>query len=211
MTDDCFRAFVHDPTFIRNMLPISSAADGILRRIFVRPSRRISLSKLRQLVLDADTFFMTDDEIALSTPYVQLAAASYLGSQLALPQDSTASLGVLLNTSDHKWGPEVVEIKEAGSEPAPVTVQLQGSFKGPTTRSQPAFIVLETHFEEEGHYPFVSPSPSPPPPQPVLPSFSDFIVPLSSPSKQSTSSKKLWRPQSPIRLFRRIMDKILVD
>lgn len=79
MSDECFRAFLSEPDFLQNMLPISKTANRILQRIFAAPTRRVTLPKLRQLVSNADTFFMTDDEIAHSSPFVQWAAASYMG------------------------------------------------------------------------------------------------------------------------------------
>ncbi|KAI0088817.1 kinase-like domain-containing protein [Irpex rosettiformis] len=78
MSDDCFRTYVNNPGFFRYMLPISPSADTILRRIFTNHDNRISLRKLRRMVLAVDTFFMTDEEIAGASAYVQAAAAAYL-------------------------------------------------------------------------------------------------------------------------------------
>ena len=78
MTDDCFRSYVTNPSFFRDMLPISPAADAILKRVFTNDIGRVTLSQLRRLVLDVDTFFMSDAEIARSGTYVKMAAESYL-------------------------------------------------------------------------------------------------------------------------------------
>ncbi|CED85005.1 ran protein kinase [Phaffia rhodozyma] len=53
LTDETYRAFVTDPNTLQTILPISSEANEILKRIFVQdPTRRIGLSELRELVLD---------------------------------------------------------------------------------------------------------------------------------------------------------------
>lgn len=75
-SDDCFCDFLLHEDYLREMLPISEGANAIFRRIFVyEPSQRITLPELRQAVLELDTFFMSDDEIACADDAVRMAAA----------------------------------------------------------------------------------------------------------------------------------------
>lgn len=61
-TDDCFQAYMNNPDWLRQMLPISHTASSIIRRIFVvDPSSRITLPELRREILGADTFFRDHD------------------------------------------------------------------------------------------------------------------------------------------------------
>ncbi|KAL4253017.1 Aurora kinase [Abortiporus biennis] len=81
-SDECYKAFARNPNFLRNMLPISAAANNILLQIFTKSERsRLTLKELKHMVLDIDTFFMTSEEIIFSTPQVQTVAHSYFGKQ----------------------------------------------------------------------------------------------------------------------------------
>lgn len=59
-TDESFAAFLQDPSFLRRILPISHECLDILTQIFtLDPEQRIPLDRLRELVLDIESF--TDD------------------------------------------------------------------------------------------------------------------------------------------------------
>jgi serine/threonine protein kinase len=76
-TDMCFRDFLLHGDYLREMLPISEGANTIFRQIFMyEPSERITIPALRKAILDLDTFFMTDDEIAHASGAAQIAASS---------------------------------------------------------------------------------------------------------------------------------------
>ncbi|OBZ78091.1 Negative regulator of sexual conjugation and meiosis, partial [Grifola frondosa] len=76
--NDCYSAYLADANFLRKMLPISCAANIILRRIFTKDaSRRITIPQLRRLIIRTDTFFMSDVEIANGNDHLKEAAASY--------------------------------------------------------------------------------------------------------------------------------------
>lgn len=58
--DESFAAFLQDPLFLRRILPISHQCLSILTQIFtLDPEHRITLDRLRELILDID--FFTDD------------------------------------------------------------------------------------------------------------------------------------------------------
>ena len=78
-TDDLhFHRYMSNGDSLGEMLPISKTAVGILQRVFTfNPAERISIAELREEVLRADTFFLTDKEIAAASSEVQSAAAQY--------------------------------------------------------------------------------------------------------------------------------------
>lgn len=77
--DECFRDFLVNENYLQRMLPISSAANTLFRRIFAyEPLERITVPELRKAIVDIDTFFMSDEDIARSGLSVR-AAASYCG------------------------------------------------------------------------------------------------------------------------------------
>ncbi|KAI0937579.1 hypothetical protein AcW1_001576 [Taiwanofungus camphoratus] len=85
MADECYRAYIHDPNFLQNMLPISCDANVILQQVFAaNPLYRISLSHLRAMILQIDTFFMTRKEIAGANSHVRKAAETYYGTSECL-------------------------------------------------------------------------------------------------------------------------------
>ncbi|EMD31911.1 hypothetical protein CERSUDRAFT_162364 [Gelatoporia subvermispora B] len=87
--DPCYRAFVKDSDYLGKTLPISAAANNIFRRIFMpEPLRRVSLPLLRLMVLQIDTFFMTDDEISRSSDHVKNAAARFFAEPVPRPPTS---------------------------------------------------------------------------------------------------------------------------
>ncbi|KAJ7577450.1 kinase-like domain-containing protein [Mycena floridula] len=61
-SDPCFNAYLKDPEFLSQVLPISASANLILRGLFeMNPLVRTSLSTLRKQILAVDTFFAAQD------------------------------------------------------------------------------------------------------------------------------------------------------
>ncbi len=77
-SDPNFRIFIHDPDFLRKILPISKGANTIITRMLeLLPEKRIPLSELRSAIIDLDTFFMSREEVTSSKADVQ-GAAEYI-------------------------------------------------------------------------------------------------------------------------------------
>ena len=63
--DDGFHNYVVDEDYLLDLLPISKSANHILKRIFqLEQFGRIAIRDLKDLILEADTFFMTPEEVA---------------------------------------------------------------------------------------------------------------------------------------------------
>lgn len=206
MTDNCFRAFIRDPNFLRSMLPISKAASNILQRIFVSPGRRITLPRLRQLVLDADTLFMSDAEITSASVYVQWAAASYMGVHPSSSgDDSMSSVDLVSPAAEAEKQAAGVSEKKVGAKSMPTAVKAH-IVPLPQSRSQPTSLTGEAVSDIESHA-HRSPMRKAPTPQP-MPSPGELLNTSRESSPSSTRTKKKWRPDSPFGFFRRIVDKI---
>lgn len=79
LDDGCFHNYVRDPTFLRQMLPLSTAADSILRRIFtILPEDSIDLQTLRQVISETDTFYMSEEDLSNASVHVKDAYDSYV-------------------------------------------------------------------------------------------------------------------------------------
>ncbi|KAH9831164.1 kinase-like protein [Rhodofomes roseus] len=55
--DACYRAYIEDPMFLRNTLPISDEVNDVLKRIFSPSPNRITLEFLRLQILSIDKFY----------------------------------------------------------------------------------------------------------------------------------------------------------
>lgn len=231
LTDDCFRSYVNNPGFFREMLPISLGADAILRRIFTNDECRVSLIKLRRMILDADTFFMTDQEIARSGQYVQMAARSYLcdppASTQSSPYDdgSTERADVVGREVEVTWGGEKAveewvaedELDDVVLSPGAAHPRRPAAFdihRAPGPRAHPTGIDNSVIPDAASQHTTAIVKHSAPPPQP-LPSYSTLLQsdgscsPPSSP-RPPFRSRRLCGPDSPVGVLRRLMDRIFV-
>ncbi|KAL8716308.1 MAG: hypothetical protein Q9220_000213 [cf. Caloplaca sp. 1 TL-2023] len=67
--DSTFRAYLKNPRFLSSILPLSPELDSILRRIFeCDPVRRISISELRDLIIQCPRFTSKPTRAAPITP-----------------------------------------------------------------------------------------------------------------------------------------------
>ncbi|WWC64113.1 uncharacterized protein I303_106720 [Kwoniella dejecticola CBS 10117] len=75
--DETFRAYVHNPDFLRTILPISRATNRILKGLFaLEPRDRTPLKVLREQILRVETFSMTDEELKTAHSAARAAAAA---------------------------------------------------------------------------------------------------------------------------------------
>ncbi|CCM00806.1 uncharacterized protein FIBRA_02848 [Fibroporia radiculosa] len=95
-SDECFYRFMQDSSVLRRMLPLSQAVDDVLQRIFLPlPEDRIDLFTLRQLILEVDTFYMSEEELIIATPPARHAWETYQSYSTDLDPfacDSTSSI-----------------------------------------------------------------------------------------------------------------------
>lgn len=74
LADEAFYGYMQDPDFLRKILPISTACNHILQRIFtIDPAQRISLAELRQLVVECESFTMDETELKKAHAAAQIA------------------------------------------------------------------------------------------------------------------------------------------
>ncbi len=79
-SDPCYRVYIKNNNFLREMLPISDSANRLLQQIFRREYvRRITVAQIRAAIEDMDTFFMRPHDIATGNEYLRSAAKSYFG------------------------------------------------------------------------------------------------------------------------------------
>lgn len=76
-SDETFRAYVHNPEFLRTILPISHATNRILKGLFaLDPRDRMTLKELRRQIGTIETFTMTDEELRTAHSAARAAAAA---------------------------------------------------------------------------------------------------------------------------------------
>ena len=77
-SDKSYCNYLANPNFMREVLPVSEETQDILRGVLhPDPVARWTLQELRQHILEVETFFMSEEDIAASNKHVQLAAATY--------------------------------------------------------------------------------------------------------------------------------------
>ncbi|GJE86673.1 serine/threonine protein kinase-like protein [Phanerochaete sordida] len=204
MADSCFSSYIHDPSFLKRMLPISTAANDILVSIFAPAETRVSLPALRAKICAAETFFLSPGELASASKFVRQAAASYVAGVSSASGSSVSSFDALFDDNVADAAQRLIELRKAEGKDALAEHGDEGE----------ADIVVapgpRLEVPEQGVRPEVPKRPVPPPPQP-MPSFRDFMRTASTESSDSESrghKESSWRAHSPTGLFKRIMDKI---
>ncbi|EJF63752.1 Pkinase-domain-containing protein [Dichomitus squalens LYAD-421 SS1] len=77
-TDRAFSHYLSNPNHMRDVLPVSEEAQYILRGVLnPDPVERWTLQELRQHIEEVETFFMSEEDIAVASKHVQLVAATY--------------------------------------------------------------------------------------------------------------------------------------
>ncbi|KAI0694227.1 kinase-like domain-containing protein [Cytidiella melzeri] len=210
MDDDCFRTYVGNPRFFREMLPISAEADAILRRIFTKENNRISLSSLRCMIVDVNTFYLTDDEIANASRYVQMAAAAFLHRD---DESGPSREGTETSIA-------IEEVDRTGEESKldDIVLSPRRSHSQDTTTSGPHcdddLTLVNSRVSDLAILGARTQKRSIPPPQP-MPSY-DYFMGLMEEELQATraesftKAKSTREPHSPMRSLRRWMERIFV-
>ncbi|KZV69007.1 kinase-like protein [Peniophora sp. CONT] len=101
--DENYAAFLTQPDFLRDMLPISAEADVLARRILEPSAReRVSLRTLGEEIYDVQTFFMDAQQIKHST-------------------DSVRGIALLAASTKHDWSLRVAQQSASATKsPTPV-------------------------------------------------------------------------------------------
>ncbi|KAK4687630.1 hypothetical protein P7C73_g2478, partial [Tremellales sp. Uapishka_1] len=104
-SDETFRAFVHNPDFLRTILPISHSCNHILKGLFeLEPTRRVTLRELRRQILAVDTFTMSEAELRTAHAAARAAAEAVRPAPpptpQAAPQASPRAAAVAVNVID---------------------------------------------------------------------------------------------------------------
>ena len=72
---------MHNPDFLRTILPISHGTNHILKGLFsLDPAQRTSLRRLRREVMMVETFTMTDEELSVAHSAARAAAQAVRGT-----------------------------------------------------------------------------------------------------------------------------------
>lgn len=75
--DETFRAYIHNPDFLRSILPISLELNNLLKRIFaLDPDQRLDLPGIMAAVNEITTFTMSEHELRLAHAAAKPATAS---------------------------------------------------------------------------------------------------------------------------------------
>lgn len=222
LTDDCFRSYVNNPGFFRDMLPISLSADAILRKIFTNESSRVSLGKLRRLILEVDTFFMSDEEIARSSNFVKTAAEAYL---CVSSGQSSLDAGPVEEDAEVTWYQEKVAdwsgkegLEEVSLSSGMLRPQKPAAMHPPRgVHSHPTTLVSSVQSDIESHRtrgilkrPLPPPQPMPSSSSLLHPSAGSTTSPSSSRSTSRSPSRRMCGSDSPAGLLRRLMERIFV-
>ncbi|KAJ9104594.1 hypothetical protein QFC21_002092 [Naganishia friedmannii] len=73
LKDETFRAYVHNPNFLRSILPISLELNELLKRIFTaNPEERITLHELLRVVTRMTAFTMSESELRAAHALAQV-------------------------------------------------------------------------------------------------------------------------------------------
>jgi serine/threonine protein kinase len=77
-TDEAYNQFLRNPDTIRSTHPLSKGAADIIKRIFVvNPLERITLSELREEMMNLDTLFMSEEDLLQGPPNLREAVINY--------------------------------------------------------------------------------------------------------------------------------------
>lgn len=131
--DRSFSAFLHNSNYLRTRLPISTQANDLIVRILhPDPYKRLSLPKIRAEMAKIKNFFMTPEEIAVSTPHVRMWHEKLTTKRSAEPSHAAAKI----NTLDSPAGSHIKPSSSDSSfESVPTGYGLDGtSLQSQTTK-----------------------------------------------------------------------------
>lgn len=78
-SEGCYAGFMHDPNYLRSMLPLSRRATFLIASILkLNPLSRLAIKDIRDEVMNIDTFFMREQEVQRASAHVQEIVARTL-------------------------------------------------------------------------------------------------------------------------------------
>ncbi|KAH9831144.1 kinase-like domain-containing protein [Rhodofomes roseus] len=174
-SDENFCAYVEDHRYLRAVLPISEEMDEILRRIFtIREEDCIDILELRQLLMNVETFYVTEAELEHAPPPVKAIYELYPPclnpeGDITLVDDESSS--VYLSTSGETSGSRYTEERAPSTFPRPA-LDIDAS---PCSR-----------FVNESELPMIPEEESPPPPPLDVPAVPERAFTLGTTGSCST-------------------------
>ena len=78
-SEACYNGFMHDPLYLRAMLPLSRPTVSLIGRILkLNPLARLAIKDIKDAIMNIETFFMREDEVQRASAHVREIVARTL-------------------------------------------------------------------------------------------------------------------------------------